>query len=475
MIAALLVTLTLLVALAVTLREARVAREQAAIARAQKSRAEQRFNDVRKLANSLIFEVHDSIRSLPGATQARELLVSRALEYLDSLSREASGDPSLQRELAAAYERVGDVLGSTDNANVGDFAGASRSYAKALAIWESLAAANPTDVSVQIGLAGEYFRTTQILEDMGDFSEARETMRRAQPLIQKMAAGQNDPRLQTQLAGLYHYTARTLEKTGDFAGALQNYRQAAAILEPIAANPRTNVFVRGYLAGNYDGMAKMLTQTGRADEAAPMAAKALAILKQLSDDNPTNATLREYLAAAYGISANSAKEKGDPREALELYHREHEIFKELSFADRSNQLAALNFCISDLNVGEVLVGQGRVSEGLRRIREALAIVRGAPGSNNLWAKTGLSLSYSDLGMAYAALADHAVSANEKTRYWREARSWDQRGLDIWSQKLSTARVLDANGHDQVAHLTQQLAKCDAELRELQARPLTPRQ
>ncbi len=64
----------LLTALVVTIREARIARQQAAVASAQRARAEQRFNDVRKLANSLIFEIHDSIQDLPGATAARKLL-----------------------------------------------------------------------------------------------------------------------------------------------------------------------------------------------------------------------------------------------------------------------------------------------------------------------------------------------------------------------------------------------------------------
>ncbi len=122
-IAATAVAVTVFAGLAVTLHEDR-------IARMQQARAEHRFNDVRKLANSLMFEVHDSIKDLPGSTAARRLLVTRALEYLDSLSREASGDPSLQRELAAAYDRVGDVLGYNGAANLGDFAGASQSYTR---------------------------------------------------------------------------------------------------------------------------------------------------------------------------------------------------------------------------------------------------------------------------------------------------------------------------------------------------------
>ena len=38
----------------------------------QRVRAEQRFNDVRTLANSLMFDVHDSIKDLPGAPRQRE-------------------------------------------------------------------------------------------------------------------------------------------------------------------------------------------------------------------------------------------------------------------------------------------------------------------------------------------------------------------------------------------------------------------
>ena len=74
---------------------------------------------MRKLANSILFELHDAILPLPGSTMARELLLRRAQEYLDSLADEAKGDAALQRERALAYQRIGDVLGSTWQANFG--------------------------------------------------------------------------------------------------------------------------------------------------------------------------------------------------------------------------------------------------------------------------------------------------------------------------------------------------------------------
>ena len=467
-VTAILLTLTLLGALAITLWEARVARQQAAVARAQESRAERRFNDVRKLANSLIFEVHDSIRNLPGATQARKLVVSRALEYLDSLSREASGDPSLQSELATAYDSVGDVLGSTDNPNLGDFEGAAASYAKALTIWEALAAANPSDVKIQLGLGSEYFRITQVLENIGDFAKARSTMERAQPLVQRMMTEPNDPRLQFQLAGLYYYTAGVLEKTGDFSGALQNYRQAAAILEPIAAQPGSNVFVRAYLPVNYEGMARMLAETGQIDEAVTMASNAVHTLKTLSEANPTNATFREYVAQAYGTSGDVLQKKGDYKAALAMYRRDEQTCKELRSADASNQQSIVNLGFSEANIGELLMRQGKVSEGLRSVHEAIAVFRTAPGSKNLWIDSGLSESYADLGTGYATLAERAVSRPEKLQYWREARSWYQKGMDIWANHPKSGG-LDAFGHNQAAQISQEIAKCDVRVGEPSSR------
>jgi serine/threonine protein kinase len=93
---------------------------EAQVARQQRARAERRFNDVRRLTESFLFEFHDKIKDLTGATEARRLVVAKALEYLDGLEREASGDRSLQLELAEAYGRLGDVQGNPYSSNIGE-------------------------------------------------------------------------------------------------------------------------------------------------------------------------------------------------------------------------------------------------------------------------------------------------------------------------------------------------------------------
>ncbi|HUJ03417.1 MAG TPA: serine/threonine-protein kinase, partial [Rhizomicrobium sp.] len=106
------------------------------VARAR-ARAERRFNEVRRLAHSVVFDYHDAIENLPGATPVRERLVADALIYLNSLADEAD-DPGLQREIVDAYVRIGNVQGNSYYANLGNVKGAMDSSRKAVTMAERL-------------------------------------------------------------------------------------------------------------------------------------------------------------------------------------------------------------------------------------------------------------------------------------------------------------------------------------------------
>lgn len=170
--AALFVILSLVGGLAIAIWQARVAE-------AERARAERRFNDVHELANFLLFELHDAIRGLPGSTPVRQRLVERALEYLDSLSKEAEGDLALQEDLAMAYERVGDIQGNPNLSNLGDMTAALQSYRRALKIRQALLSVEPTNVEWQRHTARTLQRIGDILWWSGDTPGALESYQRA--------------------------------------------------------------------------------------------------------------------------------------------------------------------------------------------------------------------------------------------------------------------------------------------------------
>ena len=58
---------------------------QAQIAGRERARAQGRFDDVRQLANTFMFEVHDAIQTLPGSTPVRRLMITRVLDTSRSL------------------------------------------------------------------------------------------------------------------------------------------------------------------------------------------------------------------------------------------------------------------------------------------------------------------------------------------------------------------------------------------------------
>src|SRR5215470_1310681 len=197
------------------------------VAREQRTRAERRFQDVRSLANSLIFDVHDSIQDLAGATAARKLIVDKGLHYLDSLEQESQGDPSLRLELAAAYKRIGDVQGNEFFANLGDTSGALKSYQKALAIRKSLWSPNNQDVNGALALAELYRLISQPQQSEGDLSGALESGQAAVHLMETIdAAHPNDFRVVYELLGDYQTVANvlggdiSLSNMGDNEGAL---------------------------------------------------------------------------------------------------------------------------------------------------------------------------------------------------------------------------------------------------------------
>jgi len=121
----------------------------------QAARAKRRFDEVRKLAHSLVFEVDDKIRDLEGSTAARELVVTRALEYLDGLSLEAGDDSALSLELATAYMKIGDIQGNAYDPNLGHPEQGLESYRKASLILARLPRDHTTDAARVAELYGE--------------------------------------------------------------------------------------------------------------------------------------------------------------------------------------------------------------------------------------------------------------------------------------------------------------------------------
>lgn len=170
--AAALVFFSLVAGLAATLWQAREARHQ-------RERAEQRFQDVRGLATTMLLDIHDRIQDLPGSTSARQFVLEAALKHLNLLSQDATADASLRYDLASAYYRIGDVQGASPDRNLGEMERAVDSLRRAAAILRELSARNPQN---PVYVRGIGMSTAKLADTM---AKAGKPAAEVQPLIEE--------------------------------------------------------------------------------------------------------------------------------------------------------------------------------------------------------------------------------------------------------------------------------------------------
>ena len=111
-------------------------------------------------------------RARQGTTQARDLLLQQAVEYLDSLATEAADDALLQSELASGYEKIGDLQGNPSNPNLIALDEAIASYVKARRIRQRLLDATPGDGAQRAALAQNFRVLGNIHGQTNDFEAA---------------------------------------------------------------------------------------------------------------------------------------------------------------------------------------------------------------------------------------------------------------------------------------------------------------
>jgi non-specific serine/threonine protein kinase/serine/threonine-protein kinase len=334
-------------------------------------RAERRFNDVRKLANNVLFDYHDAIKNLPGATKVRERLVKDALDYLDSLAGEAHGDPALQRELAAAYERVGDVRGGEASGSLGDIAGAIESYTKGLRICEALVAANPTDAQARRALASSHQKIGWRLRTGSEASKGFDHLQKAFTLYRDLAREQPaNGDLQLEFADTRNKLGYVMSNRGDFAGALEQHHAALALCEKlVASNPHNQKYLRGLLS-TQEKIAAALHLQGDITGAIEANKKQLALSEALLAENPLNTDYRRSLVLAYQYGGEYRKEN-DQRGALEFFLKAAAVDEEMLAADPANAVTRKDLAFTHKNIADLLVELEDNGQALVHFRQAL--------------------------------------------------------------------------------------------------------
>ncbi len=390
--ATVLVALSLITGLVIALREAR-------IARAERARAERRFNDVRNLSDTLLFRIDDAIRNLPGTTEAQNLLVSSAQQYLDSLSTEAGGDVSLLRDLAQGYEKLGLIQGSGRGANLGDSRSAIGSLRKAVALRETIARANPSDrsarhelqkayevladplLAVDVGeaaatvdksmrladalyrenpsnneflhsLALAYEDQAQVLTHRNDLRGATAVQNKCLDLARQFASRSPGSPGRTLLSYEHKRLGGLLIAQKQYAPALQEYEAAELLDESLLATHPDDTDARFAITYTYSDIGYIDWKEGSYSAALANYRKVLAMREALAKADPHDARAISGVARTCRYLGDVLRDDKKPEEALRYDLRQYAVFDEQSVRAPNDRQIQVDVAEAGWDIGD---------------------------------------------------------------------------------------------------------------------------
>lgn len=415
---------------------------QAHVIGIERTRAEGRFNDVRKLANSLIFDIHDSIRDLPGAQKSRHLLIDTSMHYLDSLSREAAGDPALQRELAAAYLRLGDVQGRALEANESDYAGALQSYRHSLALLTTSLASTPHDVDTRRDLVVNCGKLSDLLWHTGDAAGALSFSLRTVSNSQLLASSDiANRRYQALLAtSLTDYGYKLFKIRGATTEALKYMRRSIASLQSLSAADPTNQRLRRTLSLAYGRTAEMAAHEHRYAEALSTNRDALRLVEALRSESPENTDFPHLAAFSQQDIATALIAMGRLDEAERAEQTALSQFRTLAAAEPT--IAEYHTDMSRVLAGmaDIAIRRREPSKAITLLNEASQETARVPESESAsgYFRLAKATQESLMGAAYAALAaDGRRAPSQRSQDLQSAQAWYRSALILY-QGLSAA-------------------------------------
>jgi tetratricopeptide (TPR) repeat protein len=411
-----------------------VAAWEAHVARLERRKAERRFNEVRELAHSVLFEYHDAIATLPGSTAIRQKLVQDALRYLDKLGKEAGNDPGLLRELASAYEKIAAVQGGAATSskgtlltasNLGDTKGAIESSLKALVARERILQMAPDSKKDLQALVGSYEAVGSLYLRNGPPDKAVEYHRKAIPLIESLLARNPGDEELLYLASLnYSGLSKALgdpgvPNLGDTKGALEFLRKALEVDETLAAAHPENLAYQQGLGNDHNALGLIFSATGQRKEQLEQYQMAVSIGRRLVAADPRNTLFRRELAVQIGNVGSVMVQLKDKPGALPYFREALAIYEALVAADPSDASVRRQLALGYRNVG-VALGATDQTQALRSLQKAQQIfadlVATDPKNDDFrrqWAYTHLATSRFEAEIGDFAAA--VTSASEGIR------------------------------------------------------------
>jgi tetratricopeptide (TPR) repeat protein/predicted Ser/Thr protein kinase len=383
-----------------------------------------RFEEVRSLARSVMFDLHDAVAPLQGSLAARKLIVDRSLLYLDALARDTNASEEVQLDVARGYMRLADILGRDyERASLGqsseallrseqavavarrvlaknassvearkvlidgldrtasahllrDAAAKAVPFAKeAVALAEGLAASVPAEKEHQERLAVVTLQLAGAYWDNQSPDDALKAYQRTVELRKALwAADPKDDEAKQELARAENYLAFGFASKRDFATAEAHAREAYRLHKELFDSGKKRV--RAPLAGDIGQLASLVGRSGRYEEEVRLYQEQLRLRQEIAADEPRDTVTALRVAATFDRLGHAYQKWGKYAEAIEYGEEALRRVRMLRAADVSNKNSNRELIYSMVDLSNAYLKAKRIDRSCALAKEATGLLDG---------------------------------------------------------------------------------------------------
>ena len=372
----------------------------------ERDRALERFEDVRELANTMLFELEQEIRFLPGATPARAKLVGTGLAYLDELAAADESDPSLLAELAEGYMRIGDIQGNPRRDNLGDPDAALASYGRSDELWTRVEGLSSDPVRAQQSRAELRRRLGEVCAAVGRTPDALAHFRESLRMRQQLANDRpDDIGARRSLSIAHAMVGDALFNAGQSEPALEEFDRGLSIMRGLVERLPGDPRLRRDLTISLNEVGSVYEVEGRLDLALDCYEESMRLREQAASERPDDARVQRDVSLVYDKMGNVCRRLERTDEAVAYYDKARVIRQALLDADPRNVRAMRDLSVAYEKLGQCAMDTGDAAEALEQwklcvsLREAWSSI----DTSSVDARIGLSVGLRLLGSAEVEL------------------------------------------------------------------------
>lgn len=402
-----LVILCLLIALVTTVRQSRRAE-------LERSRAEQRTENLRNISKSLVFDVHDAIRNLSGSLPARKILLERAVEQLQLLAEDSEANPDLQDDLAQAYFNVGEMEQA-----IGNVSESEEFHRRAVSIYQKLTAESPQNPNYSRSLARGYGFLANIAYLQGESVKSAELYAQIPAILEQLATvNPNDEKNLTDLWDAYSNYTISLIKLGKANEASVICQKALNLAENLNKTGGSTPQSRQILYQTRGLIATVFSMNGDYQKSILELKKVIFEAEKLHLEFPED-TRFQYDLWAFNRRIGIAYDKsGSFSDAVSSLEKSLALIEELMKSNSKDAGYKRNASITLLALGQVFLKQREPRKALTFLQRACnlskALLEGDAGNGETIADLALIYGNVSIGLAAAGKFDESISNREKS-------------------------------------------------------------